>query len=1100
MVICDLKGKSLNLSEYTITEKMKRLLTLFATFYAASAISAAQETPLWLRSNSISPDGSEIAFTYKGNIYIVGADGGQARQLTTNPAYDTTPIWTPDGQSIVFCSTRERSKDVFKVSAKGGSPIRISTHPHNESPVAVLNDGTILFSAAIEQDTEYGDFPGGSQLYSVSPKGGRPERVTSLPIKSISVNKDGQVIYEDYKGYEDPFRKHHTSSVTRDIWLYTPEKGSKGFKINDKGTFTKISDFVGEDRNPVFAPDGHTYYYLSEKDGTSNIYRSDINTPAKSEQITFHKDNPVRYLSISANEDLCYSQDGELYIIKKGKQPQKVNVNIVTDNIETAVEYQNLSSGVSRLALSPNGKEIAITMRGDVYVTSADYRSTRRITNTPQQERGLSFSKDGGTLFYAAERNGHWGIWETSLTDKEDKYFTYSVKMEEKQVTAPGETCFQPQVSPDGEWLAYLKDRTGIVIKNIKNGNEKVLLDKSVNYSYSDGDQQYAWAPDSKHILCNYQANGGWNNEDVAVIDIESGKVTDLTESGYSDGSFKWALKGKAMTWTSDKGGYRSHGSWGAERDIYLMFFDRKAYMDFAKDKEDRELEELLKNDKEQARDEKKEKKDSIKAEKKAEKLVLDLEDRHNMIVKLTPFSGRLGDYYLTQDGKKLYYMLRLEKSMDLCMMKMEDKSVKVVSKNVRGSLYPTADDKHIYLLSGSGVSRITTATGNRESISFSGDFEYKPAQEREYIFNHVWKQVSEKFYTADIHGIDWEGYKKTYERFLPHIDNNFDFQEMLSEMLGELNGSHTGARYAYRPAFSMAKLGVFFDDQYKGEGLKIKEVIKGGAMYVQQPDIKAGDVIEAINGQKIDAESDWYTLFQRKAGQKIVLTISKGGKKTEDIYIKPEGSESRILYNRWVEQRAEMVKKLSGGRVAYVHVEGMDSESFRRVFSELLGKYRTCEAVIVDTRHNGGGWLHDDLVTLLGGKEYVKFEPRGQYIGSDPYNKWTKPSCVLIGEDNYSDACGFPYAYKALGLGKLIGAPVPGTMTAVWWETQVDPSIVFGIPQVGVTAVKEGRYLENMQIEPDILVYNDPASVLRGEDKQLEAAVAEMLKEIDKK
>ena len=270
--------------------------------------------------------------------------------------------------------------------------------------------------------------------------------------------------------------------------------------------------------------------------------------------------------------------------------------------------------------------------------------------------------------------------------------------------------------------------------------------------------------------------------------------------------------------------------------------------------------------------------------------------------------------------------------------------------------------------------------------------------------------------------------------------------------------------------------------------------------MYVQQPDIKVGDVIEAINGQKIDAESDWYTLFQRKAGQKVVLTISKGSKKTEDIYIKPEGSESRILYNRWVEQRAEMVKKLSGGRVAYVHVEGMDSESFRRVFSELLGKYRTCEAVIVDTRHNGGGWLHDDLVTLLGGKEYVKFEPRGQYIGSDPYNKWTKPSCVLIGEDNYSDACGFPYAYKALGLGKLIGAPVPGTMTAVWWETQVDPSIVFGIPQVGVTGVKEGRYLENMQIEPDILIYNDPASVLRGEDKQLEAAVAEMLKEIDKK
>ena len=703
---------------------MKRIFTTIAALTVATAMASAQETPLWLRSNSISPDGKEIAFTYKGNIYIVDADGGQARQITTNPAYDTTPIWTPDGQNIVFCSTREKSKDVFMIPAKGGKPVRITTHPHNETPVAVLNDGTILFSAAIEQDTEYGNFPGDAQLYAVSQNGGRPQRVTSLPIKNMSINKDGEIIYEDYKGYEDPFRKHHTSSVTRDIWLYTPEPGQEEFAITGKGTFKKISDFVGEDRNPVFAPDGDTFYYLSEKDGTFNIYRSSISSPEKSEQVTFHKDNPVRYLSISASGDLCYSQDGELYIIRKGKEPQKVEIAMITDEVERPIEYRNLSSGVTRMAVSPNGKELAITVRGDVYVTSADHRTTRRITNTPQQERGLSFSKDGRTIYYAAERNGHWGIWETSLTDKEDKYFTYSVKMEEKQVTPAGETCFQPQVSPDGEWLAYLKNRTGISIMNIKSGKEKDLLPCDVNYSYSDGDQSYEWAPDSRHILCNYQKNGGWNNEDVAVIDIETGEITNLTESGYSDGNFKWALNGKAMTWSSDRGGYRSHGSWGAENDVYIMFFDRKEYTDFTKDKEDRELEDLLKDEKEQ----KKEKKDSLKEEKKPAKLALDLEDRHDMIVKLTPFAGRLGDHYLTQDGKKLYYMVRLEKSMDLCVMDMEDRSIKVVSKGVYGSLYPTADDKYMYLLSGSGVSRISTATGAKESISFNGDFEYKPA------------------------------------------------------------------------------------------------------------------------------------------------------------------------------------------------------------------------------------------------------------------------------------------------------------------------------------------------------------------------------------
>ena len=236
------------------------------------------------------------------------------------------------------------------------------------------------------------------------------------------------------------------------------------------------------------------------------------------------------------------------------------------------------------------------------------------------------------------------------------------------------------------------------------------------------------------------------------------------------------------------------------------------------------------------------------------------------------------------------------------------------------------------------------------------------------------------------------------------------------------------------------------------------------------------------------------------KAGKKVTLTVKGKGKKPHNVIVKTDYSDESGLYDRWVEQRAEMVRKLSGGKIGYVHVQGMDSDSYRKVFSDLLGKYRSCEAVIVDTRHNGGGWLHDDLATLLSGKAYARFEPRGQYIGSDPWNKWNKPSCVIVGEDNYSDASGFPYIYKTLGIGKLIGAPVAGTMTAVWWERQIDPTLVFGIPQVGVIGIKEGRYLENLEIEPDILVYNDPASVLRGEDRQLETAVKEMLKEIEKR
>ena len=289
----------------------------------------------------------------------------------------------------------------------------------------------------------------------------------------------------------------------------------------------------------------------------------------------------------------------------------------------------------------------------------------------------------------------------------------------------------------------------------------------------------------------------------------------------------------------------------------------------------------------------------------------------------------------------------------------------------------------------------------------------------------------------------------------------------------------------------------AFVREDYEGDGLKIKEVLKGGPVAVTAPDIKAGDIVTAINGKEIKAGENWFPLLTMKGGDKVLMTVKRQGKKSEDIWVEAGYTDYAQMYKRWVKQREDMVRQLSGGKVGYVHVQGMDSESFREVYSKLLGKYRGCEAVIVDTRHNGGGWLHDDLATLLDGKAYIKFEPRGQYIGTEPYSKWTKPSCVLIGEDNYSDASGFPYVYKTLGIGKLIGAPVPGTMTAVWWEQQIDPTLVFGIPQVGAVGLKEGRYLENLQVEPDILVYNDPASVLNGRDLQLERAVEEMLKEI---
>lgn len=1077
---------------------MRIYLLIFVTFISLIGLNA-QESPLWMRYSAISPDGTQIAFSYKGDIFKVPVSGGRAIQLTSHAAHDYKPIWSPDNKSIAFASNREGSFDVYLMPAEGGSPKRLITHSSNAFPITFRTNEHILYTSNIIPDASDGEFPSGQfpQIYEVDIAGNRPTLFSSLTMEDISIDPTGtKLLYHDKKGYEDPWRKRHLSSITRDIWLC---------ELGKPNTYKKLTAFKGENRNPLWTADGEAFYYLSEQDGSFNVYKRGLDD-ANATMLTNFKDNPIRSLSASKNGVLCFSYKGEIYTMTEQGQPQKVSIQIVRDNQESKLKYINFTSGVKEMAVSPNDKEIAFIVRGDVFVTSVEYGTTRRITNTPEQERNVSFSPDGRSILYAGERDGIWNIYQTSLVKKEDKSFLYASDFKEEQITHSDSASFQPLYSPDGKEIAYLQDRTTIRVLNLKSKETRTVLDGEFNYSYSDGDQWYRWSPDSKWIVTNYIGVGGWNNKDVALVKADgSGEVTNLTESGYTDTSPRFVQDGTALIWFSDRAGYRSHGSWGAHMDAYIMFFDSEAYDKFQMNKEELSL--LKEREKEKKEEdeklkketkEKKNKKDKETEEKEVKPLKFELKNRRDRIIRLTPNSSSIADAILNKDGDKLYYLTRFEKEYDLWVYDLKEKSSKILSKATgSGLLHTDSVGKNIFLLSGGQMKKIDMEKGSVTSIRMTAQFEYEPEKERAYIFNHAWKQVKDKFYVTDLHGIDWKRYKETYEKYLPHINNNFDFAEMLSEMLGELNGSHTGARYsASGSPMPTAALGAFFDETYKGDGLKIKEVINQGPLTAANINVGPGTIITKIDNEPIEEGKSYYHLLAGKAGKKVLLTfkVTEDAKEQEE-WIKPIsiGQQSNLLYKRWIEQRRQMTDSLSNGRIGYVHVRGMNSESFREVYSELLGRFRNKEAVVIDTRHNGGGWLHDDLVTLLSGEEYQRFEPRGQYIGSDPYNKWTKPSVVLMCEDNYSNAHGFPWLYKELGIGKLIGTPVPGTMTAVWWETQIDPSIVFGIPQVAVKDMR-GEYLENQDLEPDIEIYNDPASTLLGKDLQLEKAVEMLL------
>ncbi|MBD0404505.1 S41 family peptidase [Flammeovirga sp. EKP202] len=1079
---------------------MKRLFSF--ALICLLGLSTFAQSPLWMRYPSISPDGSKIAFSYQGDLYVVPTDGGKAQAITHHVAHDFSPVWSPDSKQIAFASDRFGNFDVFVMNAEGGAPQRLTYHSNKEIPSSFTPDGkAVLYTATILDDQKSAQFPYARlpELYSIAVKGGRPEQILSTSAVNATYSKDQKtILYQDVKGYEDNWRKHHTSSVTRDIWVYDVASNKH----------QQISTFKGEDQYPQFYKDNQTIVYLSEEEGSFNIWTTKLDGSNKERLTSFDK-HPIRFLTVAEDGKMCFGYDGEIYTFVKGEKPQKVKIEILNDSKVNNVTFERKSSGGNQIAVSPNGKEMAFILRGDVFVTSVDYNTTVQITKTPEQERSVSFSPDGRKLVYAGERNDSWNIYTSEIENEEDLYFVSASSFVEKVVTDKAEEEFQPMWSPKGDEIAFLEERTTLKVINLDTKKERVILPGTYNYSYSDGDQAYDWSPDGKWFVVQYSPNQ-WTSSDIALVDAKGDQnIINLTESGYNSGQPKFAMDGKAIIFSNDRYGFRSHGSWGAEDDVFAIFLTKEAYDEFQLSKEEFELleearKEAKKKEKEDKEDDskkKKKKEDDKKEDDKEEALVIDFDGLKDRILRLTINSSFTSDMLLTKDGSKLFYMSRFEGGYDLWSKDIRKNETKLVLKlsGYGGNLQFDKDHKNIFFVTNGKFAKMDVKSNKRKSISYAASYYLDHAAEREYMFDHVWRQVKKKFYDSNIHGLDWAYYKTSYAKFLPYISNNYDYSEMLSEMLGELNGSHTGCRYyaSSRNGDQTANLGAFYNPEYQNDGLEILEVIEGSPLTKIDEEVKAGMIITEIDGQKIVAGQDYFQLLNHKRGTSTYLTILDPTKnKVIKTEVKPisQGALSNLLYKRWVKQREKETEEASNGKIGYVHVRGMNSSSFRTVYSEALGKNYNKEALIVDTRFNGGGWLHDDLVTFLSGKVYAQFAPNNQKFGTEPINKWTKPSAVLASEGNYSDAHAFPYAYKTLGIGKIIGMPVPGTMTAVWWERLQDPSLVFGIPQVGVKDMN-GNFLENQQIEPDVKIAQDKDVVVEGVDQQLRKAVEELMK-----
>lgn len=1015
---------------------------LLAAALTAAAVSAQEAAPRLrpirgMRYPAVSPDGSRIVFTYRGDLWTVPAAGGEAKRLAELPGFDSRARWSPDGKTIAFSSNRNNGFDLYTISAEGGEAKQITFHSSDDILGGWSPDGKSLSFYSLRETRA-------SALYSVSLVDGRVRLLSTdeVPVYAPMWSPDGKTVTY-YRGGTNWSRKKHRSSGATDVWTMPVEGAER--------TARQITQTEGGELWPFFAPDGRSLYFVSDRDGRSALWRGAVKGGGQS-PVFYQPAGYLHYPDLSrTGKTLVYQADFSLWAVDptaSKPQPRRLEITAAVPD-PPAVETRKITSGATELEISPDGSQLLLVLRNDLFLLPATGGEAKRITDSLARDWDAGWSPDGQKIVFVSEREANSDLYVYELATGTTRRLT----------TDPAPDT-NPQFSPDGTRVVFLRGNSGSEVRTLAlaSGKETVVAGGGF---LSDP----RWSPDSRWIAYSRRTPAAISNVYVARDTGE--REVNLTRWNGSNFAPVWSPDGKRLTFLSNRSGVT---------DIFTVELSRPGASTAAAAGATGPGPVVI---------------DPAGIERRVKPLV----ERSN--------NAKFSPIY-TPDGRAVLFSMA--GTSGVWSVPVTGGTATRAVESLNGSLRLSADGATLYGLSARGqVQRVPRLGGAVVEISYSAAVPVDAPEERRQTFDQAWRLLSDQFYDPKMHGVDWAEVRRRYRPVVDESGTLEEFHLLLAEMTGELNASHLGVyetQTRTHPS-ETASLGVLIDWEYPGPGLKVASVLSEGPAAEDASRLLPGEVILAIGGKDVNPTESFFPLLAGQAGKRIELLVNsrpdKNGARTVSLTPVRGAAARDLIYEDWVKAKRERVRELSGGKLSYLHIRAMNQESLRRFERELVTEAYDQPGLVLDIRYNGGGRIHDELFALLTRKVHVFETPRGGAKMTQPFGAFDRPSVLLINENCFSDAEIFANGFRANRLGKVVGRPTAGGVIGTGDLPLLDGQTTFRVPRTYWETL-DGVNLENTGVRPDVEVFITPDDIRAGRDPQLEAAVKELLKTLPRK